>query len=189
MQKTAIVSVPTYHKLFRTDEVRANAAAATMLTHRGSYIHHEHVAESFARYDILQKSADAGYTVSSIVQNKAIAPMPTYHMILRTDGVRADTATANTITHRGSYMYNENTSFSATYDTVGPGDTSLKNNLSSHRYAGHAEDSQIQESRDNTDRPRSSPLYDELGTLDIIVVSKFNGTAMHMLAYFDYFRR
>ena len=45
----------------------------------------------------------------------------------------------------------------ATYDTVGPGDTSLKNNLSSHRYAGHAEDSRIQESIDNIDRPRFSP--------------------------------
>ena len=40
----------------------------------------------------------------------------------------------------------------ATYDTVGPGVTSLKYHQSSHSYEGQAEDSQIQESINNTMR-------------------------------------
>ena len=83
VQKKAIVSMPTYHKLLWTDKVHADAAAATASVHRGSFMHHDLIAE--------------------------IVSMPTYHKPFWTGGVRADTTAADTLLHRVSYKNREHT--------------------------------------------------------------------------------
>ena len=83
VQKKAIMTIPTYHKLLWIDKVHDDAAAATALVIDGSYLHHDHIA--------------------------AIVPMPTYHMPFWKDEERAVTTTAGVLSHRASYKSHEHT--------------------------------------------------------------------------------